>query len=97
MQTKRVRFENEESQVQDMMHRAVDAMKSGDNTPPKSTSSPAQAVAKKTAQYACVASQPRRRQPTPVVLLHQARVEQAASTTRVGARVGLPRDCRARG
>jgi len=45
MQTKRVRVENEESQVQDMMRRAVDAMKSGDNTPPKSTNSPAQAVA----------------------------------------------------
>jgi len=45
MQTKRFRFENEESQVQDMMRRAVDAVKSGDDTPPKLTSSPAQAVA----------------------------------------------------
>jgi len=45
MQTKRFRFEKEESQVQDMMLRAVDALKSCDNTPPKSTSSPAQAIA----------------------------------------------------
>jgi len=34
---------------------------------------------------------------TPVALLHHTRVEQAASTARVGARVGLPCDCRARG
>jgi len=45
MQTKRVRFENEESQLQDMILRAVDAMKSGVTTPPKSTRSAAQAVA----------------------------------------------------
>jgi len=45
MQTKRVSLENEVSQVHDMMRRSVEAIKSGDNTPTKSTSPPAQAIA----------------------------------------------------